>query len=380
MSSLSPNNIVNPQLVLSAAALVAPDFSVGMVVTHAASLPGGGRVQSFTSSADVAAAFSSDTVLKQFAAMYFGQDEFTPSELLVGVKIDADTDYTAAMAACLNVNPSFYGVAPVSDISTTDQMLMANWCQSNGKRFFGITQEADVLSPASPPTNLLYLIGHNKLGRAMGIYSDVASDAHANIHAAVMGFWLTTVYDQPNSLKTALMAAFTGVDAAAITQTQMDVICGKTDGSAPGWNGNIYAKYGTGLQLMRGQAGDGRFEDEGLALDWLLANVQTDLINCLRKQRVPATDKGSQILLEAPQATLDKAVRNGLLAPGVWNFPGFGALNQGDMVSRGYYGYAAPVTSLSDGDRAARKAPAITWALVGAGALQYVQPSLIFQR
>ena len=384
MSSLSQNNIVNPTLVLAPTAAAAADFSVGLLLTHATSIPGAGRVQTFSDSAGVDAAFPADTVAKAFAAKYFGQDDFTPKSLKIGVRNTAqeggDASITAALTACLNVDPTFYGVACVSDTSSADQQLAWAWAQANKKRFFFCTQEADCLAPATPPTNLLYLAKNANMSRAMGIYSDAASDPTANAHAALMAFWLTTVYDQPNSIKTALMANFTGIGSATLTQSQFEAICGKTDGSAPGWNGNVYATFGTSPMLQRGQAADGRFVDEGLALDWLMANLQTDLINCMRKQRIPLTDKGSEVLINAATPTLQKAVRNGLLAPAVWNFPGFGSIKAGDFLPKGYYAYAQPVTTLTDADRAARKAPAITFALCGAGAMQYCAPTLIFQR
>jgi hypothetical protein len=379
MSSLSQNNVVNPTLVLSASAQAARDFSVGLLLTHATALPAGGRVQTFSDYAGVAAAFSTDTVAKQFAATYFGQDDFTPKSLKVGVKIDSDASYTAAISACQNADPTFYGVACVSDTSASDQILIEAWCQANKCRFFFCTQESACLTPGDA-TNMLYLAKTAAYSRTMGIYTDATADAHANGHAAVMGFYLTTVYDQPNSIKTALMANFTGIGSSTLTQSQFESICGKTDGSAPGWNGNVYATFGTSPMLQRGQSADGRFADEGMALDWLLANVQVGMVNEMRKQRIPLTDKGSTTLINAASIEMQKAVRNGLLAPGVWTFPGFGDLKTGDFVSKGYYAFAQPVSTMSDADRAARKAPPITFALIGAGAIQYCNPTLIFQR
>jgi hypothetical protein len=382
MSSLSLNNIVPITLQLSAAAQAARDFSTGLVLTHGSAVPGAGRVQTFTDAAGVLAAFASDTVLNQFASMYFGQDDFTPKALKVGVHATADASYTAAIAACQDADPTFYGVACVSDTSATDQLLVAAWCQANKCRFFFNTQEADVFAPASTPTNMLYLAKAAAYSRAMGSCSSAAADAHDNLHAAVMAFYMTVNYDQPNSLKTALMANFTGVGATQLTQTQFLQICGNPDGSseATSWHGNVYATFGSSPMLMRGQSADGRFTDEGMALDWLTANLQVDLVNALRKQRIPQTDKGSQILCDACRPTLLKSVRNGLAAPGVWNFPGFGNLKQGGAVPEGFYTFAQPVSSMTDADRAARKAPAISIALVGAGALQYVAPTIIFQR
>jgi hypothetical protein len=298
------------------------------------------------------------------------------------VKDDADSTYTDAMTACQDADPTFYGVACVSTVSYANQVVVADWCQANKCRFFGNTQEADVLSPASPPTNLLYLLKNAAYSRAMGSYSSASADTSNNMHAAVMAFYMTVNYDQPNALKTALMANFTGIGPSSITQTQFLQICGNPDGSseATAWHGNVYATFGNSPMLMRGQSADGRFTDEGLALDWLVANLQVDMVNAMRAQRIPQTDKGSQVLINACRPTLLKAVRNGLAAPGIWNFPGFGNLNQGDSMPEGFYAYAQPVSTMSAADRAARKAPAISIAICGAGALQYVAPTIIFQR
>ena len=378
MSTLSLNNIAPVTLVLSATPQAAPSFNSGLVLTHATTLPAGGRVQSFSTAAAVAVAFASDTVLQEFASKYFSQTP-TPASLMVGCKVDADATYTAAIAACADANPSFYGVACVSDTSSANQLLVAAWVQANGRRFFFCTQESACLTPGDT-TNMLYLAKTASYSRSMGIYSDAASDADAVIHAAVMAFYMTTQYDQPNSLKTSLMAVLDGIGAATLTQTQFEAICGKTDGSAAGWNGNVYTTFGAAKMLQRGLACDGRFVDEGLALDWLVANMQVDYVNLLTSRRIPATDKGTQQLVNAPKQTLQKAVRNGLSAPGTWTFSGFGTLNEGDFVAEGYYSYGQPVSSLSAADRTARKAPAITTAVIGAGALQYLAPTIIFQR
>lgn len=382
MSTLSLNNIVPITLQVSAVAQAARDFSVGLVLTHATAVPEAGRVQTFTSYAEVAAAFPSDTVLKAFAAIYFGQDAFTPKSLKVGVKADADSTYTDAITACYNEDPTFYGVACVSDVSYANQVLVAAWCQANGCRFFANTQESDVLSPADPPTNLLYVVSYSAYGRTMASYSDAAADTGNNMHAAIMGFYMTVDYDQPNALKTALMATFTGIGQSVLTQSQFLQICGNPNGTteATSWHGNVYTGFGSSPMLMRGQSADGRFTDEGLALDWLVANLQVDIVNAARRQRIPQTDKGSEVICTEMRTTLTKAARNGLIAPGVWNFPGFGNLSQGDAMPEGFYIYAQPVSTMSVADRAARKAPAITVALCGAGAIQYIAPTIIFQR
>lgn len=65
-------------------------------------------------------------------------------------------------------------------------------------------------------------------------------------------------------------------------------------------------------------------------------------------------------------------MNNGCLAPGVWNSAGFGALNQGDTLAKGYYVYAPPIATQSQADREARKAVTFQVAAKEAGAIHSV--------
>jgi hypothetical protein len=63
-------------------------------------------------------------------------------------------------------------------------------------------------------------------------------------------------------------------------------------------------------------------------------------------------------------------VTNGFAAPGVWNSSGFGTLNQGDFVSKGFYVFMPPVALQNQADRAARVAPLAQVAVKTAGSVR----------
>lgn len=67
-----------------------------------------------------------------------------------------------------------------------------------------------------------------------------------------------------------------------------------------------------------------------------------------------------------------QGVVNGLLGPGVWNSGGFGALNQGDFLAKGFYVYAPPISTQAQADRAARKSVPIQVAAKLAGAIHSI--------
>ncbi|WP_112902469.1 DUF2213 domain-containing protein [Escherichia coli] len=76
-------------------------------------------------------------------------------------------------------------------------------------------------------------------------------------------------------------------------------------------------------------------------------------------------------LLSNVEKSLDQAVQNGLIAPGVWNGGDLGQLSSGDTLPKGYYVYAQPLDEQAQSEREARKAPVIQAAIKLAGAVHY---------
>jgi hypothetical protein len=406
MSTFSLNNIVNPTLRVSALPQAAKNFSIGLVLSAAQAKPGawasGQRTASYTSEAAVAVDFGSDTPLQDFgsdtplqhfATAYFGQSP-QPASLKVGLWLTGDASATAAITACYNYDPNFYLVAVEPGTAGSDVLLVAAFCNSNGMRFFFTTQEANCLAAlTSGSTNLLgQLSGFTGMTsaastpRAMGIYTDSDSDANDIGAACLMATAATMNIGQPNSMSTFMFKQFAGIGKASLTQTQLTNIVGPFDGSAgTSWNGNVYATFGNTDMLCRGVACDGRFEDEGLGLDWLENGIQTTLFNTLQQaasagSRIPQTDEGSARLIMDLTTFMEQAKAAGLCAPGTWKFDGVGNIETGDPLPKGYYIYAAPVSTMTSADRAARKAPPISILVCGAGAIQYAAPTIIFQR
>ena len=70
-------------------------------------------------------------------------------------------------------------------------------------------------------------------------------------------------------------------------------------------------------------------------------------------------------------SVMEEGVNNGLVAPGVWNTDGFGQLQEGDYLSRGYYIYSQPIDDQPQSEREQRKAPPIQTAVKLAGAIHF---------
>lgn len=84
---------------------------------------------------------------------------------------------------------------------------------------------------------------------------------------------------------------------------------------------------------------NGDFFDERHGLDWLQNAVQTADYNTLYTSttKIPQTDAGTTTRIANIELVLDKAVQNGLFAPGKWTGGPIGQLNTGDMLTKGYY-------------------------------------------
>lgn len=135
---------------------------------------------------------------------------------------------------------------------------------------------------------------------------------------------------------------------------------------------NVFVNYNNSTAIIQeGQMTDGSFFDEVHGLDYTQNDVQTAVYNALYTSptKIPQTDAGNEILANVVSARLAQGVTNGLIAPGVWNSSGFGALTQGDTLDKGYYVYTPPVSSQSQADREARKAVTMQCAIKLAGAV-----------
>jgi hypothetical protein len=73
-------------------------------------------------------------------------------------------------------------------------------------------------------------------------------------------------------------------------------------------------------------------------------------------------------------------VFDGLLAPGVWTTGGFGALQSGDFVPKGFYVYAPPISQQNPADRSARKSVTFQVAAKLAGAIHSVNVQINVNR
>lgn len=278
-----------------------------------------------------------------------------------GIAAESAVDCIALFDA--NYGQSWYAATFIG-ASNDDHTSAAGYIQAaNNKHIYGVsTQESGVLSSAST-TDVAYLLKQLGYRRAVVQYS--ASTPYAV--CSLLGRILTTNYNANNSVITLMYKQEPGIVPETLNATQIAALEAK--------NCNVFVAYNNNTAIIeKGVASSGDFLDIITGTDWLALTIQNSVFNLLytSNTKIPQTDPGTHLLVTTIESVCSQGVTNGLLAPGVWNSGGFGVLNQGDYLAKGFYVYAPPVASQLQADREARKSVVIQVAAKLAGAIHTV--------
>jgi hypothetical protein len=272
----------------------------------------------------------------------------------------------AAVTVLEGMSNDWYGLQVASSVapSHSDYMAVASFIEaSKPSRIFGVsTQEAASLD-ATQTTDLASVLQGLTVMRTFIQYSS----SNPQVSASIFGRAFTVDFNGNNTTLTVKFQQEPGVTPEALTETQAAALKAK--------NCNVFVKYNNGTAIVQeGKMCNGFFFDEVHNCDWLQNDLQTNVWNFVlqRKTKVPQTDAGVNSILTVLEGRFDQAVKNGMIAPGVWTGPPVGVLKTGDTLSKGYYVFAPPISTQSDTDRTARKAPVIQAAIKLAGAIHFV--------
>jgi len=146
---------------------------------------------------------------------------------------------------------------------------------------------------------------------------------------------------------------------------------------------DIYGLTG-GLSVVYSNDNNGYTDDIENQL-WLKKAIEVAGFNYLRQTntKIPQTEEGMTGLKNAYGQICEKAVRNGVCAPGTWN----GSIPFGDpedfarnIEETGYYIYSSPVTQQTQTQRESRKAPVCQIAVKFSGAFHFSEVIITIQR
>ncbi|EPC3818976.1 DUF3383 family protein [Klebsiella oxytoca] len=368
---LPVSNVVNVDVIMSAVAATGRNFGALLILGSSPVIPLTERIRQYSAIEDIGDDFGVDSPEYEAATIFFSQ---SPKPTLVYVGRWAKTLASAeegsvetllqAVNACLQYT-NWYGlaIADSADLVEADVISVAAAIEASSlSRILAVTT-ADVNVLVSGNTdNIGYKLKAAGYARTFWQYS--SSSKYAAISAFGRAF--TVNFTGSNTTITLKFKTEPGITYETLTTAQAAAI--------DAINGNVYVYYANDTAIIQqGVMANGDFFDERHGLDWLQNYVQTNLYNLLYTSttKIPQTDAGVTRLMTNVEASLDQAVNNGLIAPGVWNGGPIGQIESGDTLTKGYYVYADAVANQAQSDREARKSPVIQAAIKLAGAIHY---------
>lgn len=367
------NRITNVTVTLSARAAQGRNFGSMLILGDSTVIPIAERLRAYSSPDDIGDDFGVESEEYKAAVIWFSQQP-QPTLVYVGrwVKtletgeagevetlleaVNAMMDYNAWYGLHLAVPEADY--PNDADIITVSAAIEA----STVSRIFGITTDEATILDAATTTDLASKLKAAKYSRTFIQYS--TSSHYAALSAFARAF--TVDFTGSNTTITLKFKQEPGITYETLGTSQANNLEAK--------NCNVYVYYENDTAILeQGVMSNGDFFDERHGLDWLQNAVQTADFNTLYTSttKIPQTDAGTTTRIANIELVLDKAVQNGLFAPGKWTGGPMGRLNTGDMLTKGYYTWAENVDDQLQVDREARKGVPIQVAGKLAGAVHY---------
>lgn len=367
------NRITNVTVTLSARAAQGRNFGSMLILGDSTVIPIAERLRAYSSPDDIGDDFGVDSEEYKAAVIWFSQDP-KPTMVYVGrwvktlVDGEAGTPETLleAVNALMDYN-AWYGLhlaVPEADYPDDATIITVSAAieASTVSRIFGITTDEATILDAATTTDLASKLKAAKYSRTFIQYS--TSSRYAALSAFARAF--TVDFTGSNTTITLKFKQEPGITYETLGTSQANNLEAK--------NCNVYVYYENDTAILeQGVMSNGDFFDERHGLDWLQNAVQTADFNTLYTSttKIPQTDAGTTTRIANIELVLDKAVQNGLFAPGKWTGGPMGQLNTGDMLTKGYYTWAENVDDQLQVDREARKGVPIQVAGKLAGAVHY---------
>lgn len=367
------NRITNVTVTLSARAAQGRNFGSMLILGDSTVIPIAERLRAYSSPDDIGDDFGVDSEEYKAAVIWFSQQP-QPTLVYVGRWVKTlETGEVGTVETVLQaVNTlmdynSWYGlhlaVPEANYPADADIISVAAAVEaSTVSRIFGITSAAATILDAATTTDLASKLKAAKYSRSFIQYS--TSSRYAALSAFARAF--TVDFTGSNTTITLKFKQQPGITYETLGTSQANNLEAK--------NCNVYVYYENDTAILeQGVMANGDFFDERHGLDWLQNAVQTADFNTLYTSttKIPQTDAGTTTRIANIELVLDKAVNNGLFAPGKWTGKPIGQLNTGDTLTKGYYTWAENVDDQLQVDREARKGVPIQVAGKLAGAVHY---------
>ncbi|WP_458038699.1 DUF3383 family protein [Pantoea ananatis] len=377
---LPVSNVASVDIIMSPRAAAGRNFGSLLILGSATIIPLTERIRLYTSAASIGTDFGTNSEEYLAAVAYFSQSP-TPSQVYVGrwaktlaaAEVGKVETLLDGVNACLGFT-NWYGLGVTYDADRKDDDLLpvcAAIESSSLSRILAVTTKNTDALLTTVNTDIASKVKAAKYSRTFVQYSSTSN------YGAISAFGRAFTVDF-NGFGTTITLKFKqepGITYESLTPAQAAALDAK--------NCNVYVYYANDTAILQqGVMGNGDFFDERHGLDWLQNYVQTNLFNLLYTSgtKVPQTDAGNTRIMANVEASMDQAVDNGLITPGVWNGGQIGQLSPGDTLTKGYYVYMAAISSQAQADREARKSVPVQVACKLAGAIHYASVQINVMR
>ena len=275
---------------------------------------------------------------------------------------DAETPLEC-VATLADMSGDWYGLMFAEPLDDDDHLAVAGYIEASAKsRIYMVTTTDSRVLSATMTTDLPSRL---KAVNRLRTFVQYSQNPYAAASAAGRAF--TVNFNANRSTITLKFKQQPGVAAEGLTESQANALAAK--------NCNVFVRYDNDTAILQeGVMSSGAFFDEVHGLDWLQNAMQNECFNLLyqSKTKIPQTEAGVNQIVATLARVMGEGVNNGLIAPGVWNADGFGQLQQGEYLPKGWYIYAQPIDEQPQSEREQRKAPPIQAAVKMAGAVHSI--------
>ena len=261
----------------------------------------------------------------------------------------------AALAACREYDVTWYGIDFHKKWRDTDQVILtAEYAEANKLVFFNTTNDVKTLS--GTVTN--DIASQLKAKTLMRTLTHFSSHSEEYPSSAVAGRAFIVNFEGVNTTITLFLKRLPTITVEPLTPNQNEILKSK--------NVNALVDIGGNNVYSDSRMADGTWFDIVHGTDWLQARIEYDVFARLyTAKKIPYTDSGISMIMQAAEQGLRQGVTNGLIAPG--------NDEEGVYLPLGYVLNYIPVSEVAPSDKRDRIYRGLSFKAVGAGALHGVE-------
>jgi hypothetical protein len=272
----------------------------------------------------------------------------------------AETALSAVTYFDQNFGQQWFGLVVLGAVNA-DHLAIAPYIEATeAYHVYGITsQEAAAVVPTAT-TDIGYQIKQLGLDYTTYQYSGLNPYAVVSMLARI----LPVNYSGNNTVISLMYKKEPGIGAETLTPTQADALAAK--------NYNVFVQFDNDTAIIvDGKVSSGQWLDTVIGAAAFAVAIQNGVYNVLYTSttKIPQTDQGNHVLTTAIEQIGSQFETNGFLGAGIWDEDGFGTLQRGDPMPKGYYVFAPPIATQAAADRSARISVPIQVAAKLAGAV-----------